>query len=198
MISGELISVIVPVYRVETYLDRCVQSIVSQTYQNLEIILVDDGSPDRCPAMCDAWAEKDSRICVIHKENGGLSDARNAGMAAAAGEYISFVDSDDIVLDCFLQSLVDAVSEDNQIDMAYCGYAIVESSVSLKTYRSATYIGAAQIHDVLSQTNLLYRCSPWAKLFRRSIIVDNGLRFDEFQSEFLEAVKGIENRYCKN
>ena len=79
------ISVIVPVYKVEAYLDRCIQSIVEQSYQNLEIILVDDGSPDHCPAMCDAWAEKDERIRVIHKKNGGLSDARNAGMAVATG-----------------------------------------------------------------------------------------------------------------
>ena len=91
----DLISVIVPVYKVEKYLDRCVESIVNQTYKNLEIILVDDGSPDNCPAMCDAWAKKDSRIKVIHKENGGLSDARNAGMRLASGEYICFVDSDD-------------------------------------------------------------------------------------------------------
>ena len=91
----DLISVIVPVYKVEPYLDRCVQSIVDQTYGNLEIILVDDGSPDNCPAMCDAWAEKDSRIKVIHKENGGQADARNVGMAVATGEYVAFVDSDD-------------------------------------------------------------------------------------------------------
>ena len=85
-----LISVIVPIYNVEKYLARCVDSIVNQTYKNLEIILVDDGSPDRCPQMCDDYAEKDSRIKVIHKKNGGLSDARNAGMAVATGEYISF------------------------------------------------------------------------------------------------------------
>ena len=100
MISDEvsgLISVIVPVYNVEPYLDRCVQSIVDQTYENLEIILVDDGSPDNCPAMCDAWAARDSRIKVIHKQNGGLSDARNAGMEEATGEYIGFVDSDDYI-----------------------------------------------------------------------------------------------------
>lgn len=75
-----LVSIIVPIYKVEPYLDQCVQSIVDQTYANLEIILVDDGSPDNCPAMCDAWAEKDSRIRVIHKANGGVSSARNAGL----------------------------------------------------------------------------------------------------------------------
>lgn len=93
----ETISVIVPVYKVERYLDRCVESLVHQTYKNLEIILVDDGSPDRCPAMCDAWVEKDNRIKVIHKQNGGLSDARNAGIDIASGQYIGFVDSDDWV-----------------------------------------------------------------------------------------------------
>ena len=98
----DLISVIVPVYQVEEYLDRCVQSIVDQTYTNLEIILVDDGSPDRCPQMCDEWAKRDSRIRVIHKENGGLSDARNAGMQAASGTYIAFVDSDDWVSERYI------------------------------------------------------------------------------------------------
>lgn len=97
-----LISVIVPIYNVEKYLARCVDSIVNQTYKNLEIILVDDGSPDLCPQMCDDYAEKDSRIKVVHKKNGGLSDARNAGMAVSTGEYISFIDSDDYVSDDFL------------------------------------------------------------------------------------------------
>ena len=92
-----LISVIVPIYKVEEYLNRCVESLVNQTYKNLEIILVDDGSPDNCPEMCDRWAKQDKRIRVIHKKNGGLSDARNAGMRIATGEYIAFVDSDDLV-----------------------------------------------------------------------------------------------------
>lgn len=90
-----LVSVIVPVYKVGKYLDKCVESIVEQTYKNLEIILVDDGSPDNCPAMCDKWAERDSRIKVIHKQNGGVSSARNVGIDAAQGEFIGFVDSDD-------------------------------------------------------------------------------------------------------
>ena len=90
-----MISIIVPVYKVEAYLDECVQSILRQTYTDLEVILVDDGSPDRSGAMCDAWAERDSRVRVIHKANGGVCSARNAGLDAARGEYVAFVDSDD-------------------------------------------------------------------------------------------------------
>lgn len=92
-----LLSVVVPVYKVEPYLDRCVESIVNQTYSNLEIILVDDGSPDRCPQMCDEWAKRDGRIKVVHKQNAGLGMARNTGIENAAGEYICFFDSDDYV-----------------------------------------------------------------------------------------------------
>ncbi len=92
---GDLISVIIPVYKVEAFLERCLTSVIKQTYRNLEIILVDDGSPDNCPQMCEEWAARDSRIRVIHKENGGLSSARNAGMDIASGDYIGFVDSDD-------------------------------------------------------------------------------------------------------
>lgn len=104
--DNPLISVIVPVYKVEEYLDQCVDSIVNQTYKNLEIILVDDGSPDRCPEMCDSWAKKDFRIKVIHKENGGLGDARNVGIAMASGDYLGFVDSDDwCELDMFQEML---------------------------------------------------------------------------------------------
>jgi glycosyltransferase involved in cell wall biosynthesis len=105
-----LISVIVPVYKVEKYLDRCVSSIVNQTYKNLEIILVDDGSPDNCPQKCDEWAEKDSRIKVIHKENGGLSSARNAALDIARGDYIGFVDSDDYIALDMYEKLVGILS----------------------------------------------------------------------------------------
>lgn len=91
------LSIIVPVYKVEPYLHRCVDSILAQTFTDFELILVDDGSPDNCGAICDEYAAKDSRILVIHKENGGLSDARNAGLDIAKGEYIGFVDSDDYI-----------------------------------------------------------------------------------------------------
>lgn len=120
----KLISVVVPVYKVEKYLNRCVKSIVDQTYRNLEIILVDDGSPDRCPAMCDVWTEKDSRIKVIHKKNGGLSDARNVGMEVARGELIGFVDSDDWIDKNMYQYLYKAIKSDNS-DVAACGVEMI-------------------------------------------------------------------------
>ena len=120
MYSEPVISVIVPVYSVEPFLDRCVSSIVNQTYKNLEIILVDDGSPDHCPAMCDRWAEKDHRIKVIHKINGGLSDARNAGMAVATGELMGFVDSDDWISPDMYQLLYMHMVADSS-DIAACG-----------------------------------------------------------------------------
>lgn len=115
-----LISVIVPVYKVEAYLDKCISSIVSQTYTNLEIILVDDGSPGNCPAICDSWAVNDNRIKVIHKANGGLSDARNAGMAIATGELMGFIDSDDWVEPEMYQLLYENLVT-NDCDISACG-----------------------------------------------------------------------------
>lgn len=121
-----LISVVVPVYKVEKYLDRCVESICAQTYENLEIILVDDGSPDSCPALCDAWAARDARIVVVHKQNGGLSDARNAGVMAAHGAYIGFVDSDDYLAPTMYEALYSHLCETGA-DIAICGIADVYS-----------------------------------------------------------------------
>ncbi len=108
-----MISVIVPVYKVEKYLPRCVDSILAQTYKDLEIILVDDGSPDNCGEICDEYALKDSRIKVIHKQNGGQSDARNVGIEAATGEYISFVDSDDFIEPEMLMTMYRLQQEQN-------------------------------------------------------------------------------------
>lgn len=127
MNSQPKISVIVPVYKTEGLLDRCVESIVGQTYKNLEIILVDDGSPDNCPAMCDGWAEKDSRIRVIHKENGGVSSARNAALDIATGDYIGFVDSDDWIEPEMYLSLIQKISESGK-NIALCSYYAVEIS----------------------------------------------------------------------
>ena len=117
--DAPLISVIVPVDKVEAYLDRCVQSIVNQTYSHLEIILVDDGSPDHCGVMCDAWAEKESRIQVIHKENGGVTSARLRGVAAATGSWIGFVDGDDYIEPDMYEHMYLA-AEEHSVDVVFC------------------------------------------------------------------------------
>ena len=115
------VSIVVPVYNVEKYLDRCIDSLVNQTLKDIEIILVDDGSPDNCPQMCDAWACRDSRIKVVHKENGGLGSARNAGLAEITGKYVAFVDSDDFVELNTYSVLFDA-TQGEQCDVVYMGY----------------------------------------------------------------------------
>ncbi|MBT1177297.1 glycosyltransferase family 2 protein [Bifidobacterium callimiconis] len=116
-----LISVIIPVYKVEKYLDACMTSVVEQTYRNLEIILVDDGSPDSCPEKCDDWASRDPRIRVVHKTNGGLSTARNAGLDIATGDYIAFVDSDDWIDKNMISRLYQWMIEHDSADVTVCG-----------------------------------------------------------------------------
>lgn len=172
-----LISVIVPIYKVENYLDDCVQSIVSQTYRNLEIILVDDGSPDRCPEMCDEWAKKDARIRVIHKANGGLSSARNAGIDVAKGEYIGFVDSDDYIDEKMYEVLLNGFELEDDIVISSLKIARYESGKIL-TFDDAWNISKKQvvnsddfIYNILSAKssytvwNKLY-CTSWAKKVR--------------------------------
>ena len=131
--SSPLISVIVPVYNVEKYLDKCIESIVNQTYKNLEIILVDDGSPDNCPQICDAWAEKDSRIKAIHKKNGGVSSARNAGLEIITGEYVTFVDSDDWIEQDYVSNIITSEHFD-ECDVIACGFTFEYAKDDLKTF----------------------------------------------------------------
>ena len=117
----ELISVIVPIYNVEQYLEKCIESIISQTYKNLQIILIDDGSNDKSGKICNKYAEKDKRVVVIHKENAGVSEARNTGLDNAKGEWITFVDADDWIEEEYCQRLYNLVIETNS-DVALCGY----------------------------------------------------------------------------
>ncbi len=141
--NTELISVIVPVYKTERYLARCVESIVSQSFKNTEIILVDDGSPDSSPALCDEMAQKYSNVRVLRKENGGLSSARNAGIEAARGKYISFVDSDDLIEENMLQRLY-TLAERFGADISMVKYAEVTEGEALpraETASSTVYIG---------------------------------------------------------
>lgn len=128
---NELVSVVVPIYNVEQYLDRCINSIVNQTYNNLEILLIDDGSPDRCPEMCDEWAKKDNRIKVIHKENQGLGMARNTGIENATGDYICFFDSDDYVSEELINSCVEMMHKYHPDIVAY-GFYRVEDKNTVK------------------------------------------------------------------
>lgn len=164
----ELISVIVPVYGVEAYLDECVASIVAQTYDNLEIILVDDGSPDNCPAMCDRWAKKDSRIRVIHKENGGLSDARNAGLEIATGEYIAFVDSDDWIEPQMYETLYHAMKAENA-DMVSCNMMIYYSDHKASRGYETYTVGKSEHFLSLLYDDTIFPVVAWNKLYRRNL-----------------------------
>lgn len=176
--STPLISVVVPVYNVEHYLDECVESIVSQTYSNLEIILVDDGSSDRSPQMCDEWAKKDSRIIVIHKPNGGVSDARNAGIEAAQGDYIGFIDSDDFVNERMYEVLLSGFSKSNDVAV---------SSIKVVCYKDGKYIPFLKAWEI-SECRIIKGAdfaammvsrescfAVWNKLFKRSIL--SNIRF---------------------
>ena len=168
------ISVIVPVYKAEQYLERCVKSILEQTYQNFELILVDDGSPDGSPILCDKWAEKDSRVYVIHKENGGASSARNAGLKIAKGRWIAFADSDDWLERTALKTLYDLANQYN-VPMAIGGMRVVQK------YTDASIV-MKQNAKVLSNADLMSRFfrlngepdthSVCATLIRRDILED--------------------------
>ena len=120
----KLISVILPCYNVEKYIDKCMDTIINQTYKNLEIILVDDGSPDNSGKICDEWAKKDSRVKVVHKKNGGLSSARNAGMEVATGDFITFVDPDDYVDKTMYEKMISRINEENS-DICFVGFVHV-------------------------------------------------------------------------
>lgn len=161
-----LISVIVPVYKVEAYLRPCVESILGQSYTNMEIILVDDGSPDGCPAICDELAAKDGRVQVIHKPNGGLSDARNAGMAASTGEYLMFVDSDDLLPENAVQTLMQIALQDGA-DLVIGGHARFDE-------QPPHISGTASQRVILSAEEAMADmlrggCAAWARVYRRSI-----------------------------
>ncbi len=193
----DLISVIIPVYKVESYLDRCVQSVLDQTYKNLEIILVDDGSPDNCLAMCDAWAEKDERIKVIHKENGGLSDARNAGMAAATGEYIAFIDSDDWIAPEMLQRLYEAMQRDNS-DIAACTVQMVwedNTPSQLLTVQMNGVLDRQEAQKALLEESL-FKQPVWYKLYRREIIMSIPFEVGKYHEDVYWSYQAIGNANC--
>lgn len=163
-----LISVIVPIYKVEDYLRPCVDSILCQTYSNLEVILVDDGSPDNCGAICDEYAAKDSRVKVIHKKNGGLSDARNAGMEVSTGEFLSFVDSDDLLPPDAIERLL-SLAQTHDTDLVIGGH----SRFSEEPEPSAEPGQIRIMTPEEAMANMLQNgCASWARLYRRVIHAD--------------------------
>lgn len=174
------ISVIVPVYKVEKYLKRCVDSILAQTYTNFELILVDDGSPDTCPAMCDEFAMQDNRIRVVHKKNGGLSDARNAGIDIATGEYIAFVDSDDYIAVDMCEQLLESILKYNA-DVAFCNYLRVDEAHNIGTEREQVQpirdecLSQEQVWQELLRPYGGYYIVAWNKLYHRKLF--DSLRF---------------------
>lgn len=166
-----LISVIVPVYKVQEYLNRCVDSILGQTYRNLEIILVDDGSPDDCGAICEEYATKDSRVRVIHKENGGLSSARNAGIDIARGEYLGFVDSDDWIEPEMYETML-ALAQKYDVKLVCAGRYDVSSKTGEKTVglcpaKEEMISGEELVRRIFLWDNI--DSAAWDKLYHRSL-----------------------------
>ena len=168
--DNELISIIVPVYKVEKYLEKCVNSILKQTYTNLEIILVDDGSPDKCGQLCDELAKTDDRIKVFHKENGGLSDARNYGVERANGEYIGFVDSDDYIHECMYEELYKAIKKSGT-SIAECGVTRVYKNTLRPHYVGEDYFLVLDREGYLKEylENKRLYGSAWCKLIHRDL-----------------------------
>lgn len=171
---GNLLSVIVPVYKVEDYLRECLNSIINQTYRELEIILVDDGSPDKCGEICEEYAKNDRRVKVFHKENGGLSDARNYGMAKCNGDFIMFVDSDDVLKNNCAETLMDMILR-HEAEIAAGQFMRFTDSVIWEESSNEEWCFSP--HDMLLE--ILYQrkatYSPWGKIYRREIF--SGIEF---------------------
>ena len=192
-----LISIIVPVYNMEKYLDRCMNSIWQQTYKNLEIILVDDGSTDNSPKMCDNYAKKDSRIKVVHKENGGLSDARNAGLAVATGNYIGYVDSDDWIEPGLFELLNIQILEHpadlygynaQKVSQTDSGQLITERLLYVVEHETITFHSEKERFSFFFHRFMQYRTGweVWSRIYRKSVIEAQKLRFFPTQEVFAE------------
>ena len=180
---NETVSVIVPIYKVEKYLRHCVESILAQTYQNLEVLLIDDGSPDMCGTICDEYAMKDLRVTVIHKRNGGLSSARNAGIERATGAYLLFVDSDDFIEPNMVRTLYDELQKD-AADMALCAFryvdergAAITSPYDAEKYRKRGVWTKEQFWQEYCAGYTPAYTVAWNKLCRRRLFAD--LRYPE-------------------
>lgn len=179
--TESLVSVVVPVYNVEQYLNRCIESLINQTYENIEILLIDDGSADDSPQICDEWTIKDSRIKVYHKENGGVSSARNIGLKKCHADYVLFVDPDDYVANNFVEVLLDSIVNNN-CDMAIINFIekysdeTIENVNHFKTEKKL--LKKADFLDHIYDSNSYYG-GPCNKIYLKKIIDDNNITFNE-------------------
>ncbi|BCG60549.1 glycosyltransferase family 2 protein [Paenibacillus sp. URB8-2] len=178
-------SVIIPVYNIEDYLHQCIDSILNQSYSSLEIILVDDGSTDRCPQICDDYAKLDDRIKVLHQKNNGQSSARNAGISASTGDYLFFLDGDDYLIDDVFTSTDSIIAKQN-VDIIFHNYKILNSSTGELTNSSIDYselqnskYSSTEGMIKLLQINPLFDWFPWQFIIKRDIIFENHLFFEE-------------------
>lgn len=174
----ELVSVIIPIFNVEQFLDQCVESVINQTYKNLEIILVDDGSPDNCGKMCDEYAAQDNRIKVIHKQNGGLSDARNVGIDIATGNYITFIDSDDYVMPDMINILI-RIIVNSYTDIAQCEFIRSKSGCVSESKQGAFQSEKFTVYSENKMAayikNKKFATAAWGKIYKKSLF--NEIRF---------------------
>lgn len=172
----DLVSVIVPVYNVENYLRECLDSNVAQTYRNIEVILIDDGSKDSSGEICDEYADKDNRIKVIHKENGGVSAARNTGLDVAKGEWISYVDSDDYIEDTMLETLI-CLAKENDVELAMCSFKDISECENVTQENDIRIFSKDELiyNYVVRNTDYCITEGIWDRIYKR-VLVD-GLRF---------------------
>lgn len=181
----KLISVVIPIYNVEKYLVRCIESIINQTYTKLEIILVNDGSNDNCGSICNEYAEKDNRIIVIHKENGGLSDARNAGLKIATGEYICFIDSDDYIHEKMIDTLYNLII-DNNAQISVCSFRkVYDSFLNYAKEKKDKNIIINKLNNVEALNNL------FNELYLTTVVAWNKL----YNKELFENIEYPKNKY---
>lgn len=206
------VSIIVPIYNVEKYLDRCMESLLNQTLKDIEIIMVDDGSPDNCPQMCDEYAKKDSRVKVVHKKNAGLGFARNSGLDIATGEYVAFVDSDDYIDLGMYEKLYKTAIENNN-EAVFCAFKCEFSPNRFIEYKECdtyTEYTRAEMNELVldfiaappyCKSEIIHDMSVWHSVYKRSVIENNKIKFISerdyvsedipFQIDFLECCNKV-------
>lgn len=172
------VSIIVPVYNASATLCRCIDSILSQTYTDFELLLINDGSKDCSGVICDEYAVKDSRVQVFHKENGGVSSARNVGLDNAKGKWIAFVDSDDWISDCYLENLYKHTSTDLDLIVSFPTYIYNDGSSKTPKYKEKR-VCEHNFEEIFVEHSMHQNTSPWCKLFRKQLIEENKIRFCE-------------------